>query len=188
MATVGKVGQKLTLEEFLLLPDEKPYREFIDGRIEVKVSPKCPHALIQGRLVITLDRFAQPMQLGLAFPELRCTFGGRSIVGDVVFQKQENVPRDKRGRILDDILVAPDFLVEIRSPGQTLARLRERIRHALSHGCPLAWLIDPRGEWVEVHRPLLAPVRFLAGGILEGEPTLPGFRLAVSEIFDWLFL
>ena len=53
MATrLRRPGQGMTLEEFLRWPriDEKPYLEYVDGRIEVKVSPKGSIAVIEMRM------------------------------------------------------------------------------------------------------------------------------------------
>jgi hypothetical protein len=44
----GRVAKTMSLEEFLRLPqiDEHPYLEYIDGRIEAKVSPQKKHGLL----------------------------------------------------------------------------------------------------------------------------------------------
>ena len=45
MASPARVDKMITLEEFLRMPeiDEHPYMEFIDGRIEAKLSPQKKH-------------------------------------------------------------------------------------------------------------------------------------------------
>jgi Uma2 family endonuclease len=42
MASPARIRKAITLDEFLRLPeiDERPYLEYIDGRIEAKVSPQ----------------------------------------------------------------------------------------------------------------------------------------------------
>jgi hypothetical protein len=52
-----------------------------------------------------------------------------------------------------------------------------------ANGCAL---IDPRSKTVWAYRPGRRAARLSAGGVLDGGPALPGYRLAVSEIFDWL--
>ena len=51
MASPARVDKMITLEEFLRLPeiDEHPYLEYIDGRIEAKVSPQKKHGLLEKR-------------------------------------------------------------------------------------------------------------------------------------------
>ena len=85
MASPTRVRTHPTLEEFLKLPEQKPVLEYIDGRIETKAVPGFKHSMITGRIGERLDEFAEPAGLGGAFPELRCTFAGRSVVPDVVF-------------------------------------------------------------------------------------------------------
>src|SRR5215207_7666611 len=99
MARSPRVRGRMTLEEFLRRPeiDEHPYLEYIDGRIEAKVSPQKKHSVIQGRFVERFNHFATPLRLGYAFPELRCTFAGRSIIPDVVFLLKAHIELDDRG-------------------------------------------------------------------------------------------
>nr|MBA2748970.1 Uma2 family endonuclease [Tatlockia sp.] len=71
---------KITLDEFLKLPETKPYSEYIKGQIFQKPMPQGKHSQLQGKLVTALNNVGEAKQTALAFPELRCTFGGRSIV------------------------------------------------------------------------------------------------------------
>jgi Uma2 family endonuclease len=188
MASPSRIGQAMTLEEFLELPDidEPPYLEFIDGRIEAKVSPQKKHSRLATRLITHLSQFAEPAGLGSAFVELRCTFAGRSIVPDVVFLLAEHILADQAGEIADETPCPPDIHVEIISPKQGMGQAAEKLLHSTAHGCPLGWLIHPYRKRVDVYRPG-RPVEHLASdGVLEGEPVLPGFRLPVAEIFGWL--
>ncbi|HEV3166000.1 MAG TPA: Uma2 family endonuclease [Isosphaeraceae bacterium] len=186
MASPTQAREGLTLEEFLRLPEEKPYLEFIDGRIVAKASAQNQHGAIQAELVTFLNEFARRTKLGRAFVELRRTFGGRSIVPDIVFQRTENTPLDRRGRIANESYQTPDIHVEILSPRQSLKKSREKLAHSTAHGCPLGWLIDPGRETVKVSRPSQPVERLAVGDVLLGDPVLPGLRLALAEIFGWL--
>src|SRR5260370_13441734 len=118
MASAARVGKAITLEEFLSLPeiDEHPYLEYLDGRIEAKVSPQKKHSVIEKRLMNDVDAYSEPRQLGQTFPELRCTFAGRSIIPDVVFLLDDHIDTDERDEILDPTLRPPAIHVEIVSP------------------------------------------------------------------------
>ena len=188
MASRTRIREQMTLEEFLALPEDKPYLEYIDGRIEAKVSPRFKHSLISLRLMEHLNRWSGPARLGLALPELRCTFAGRSIVPDVVFLLREHIEIDSSGEPVDEIPRPPDIHVEIISPEQGMKKAREKLSHSTSHGCSLGWLIHPDKKTIDVYRPGRAAVRMAADGVLEGEPVLPGFRLPVAEVFAWLKL
>lgn len=73
----------LTLEEFLKLPETKPASEYINGRIIQKPMPQGKHSIIQAKLLPAINALVKSRRIALAFPELRCTFGERSIVPDV---------------------------------------------------------------------------------------------------------
>ena len=188
MASPARVGKTMTLEEFLRLPgiDEAPYLEYIDGRIEEKVSPQKKHGRLEKRLMTHIDAYAEPRLLGETFPELRCTFAGRSIIPDVVFLLDEHIETDERGEVLDPTLRPPDIHVEIVSPDQSVLKCREKLAFSRANGCPLGWLIDPIRKTVQVYRPGRRPQRLPEDGVLEGDPVLPGYRLPLAELFEWL--
>ena len=98
----------LTLTEFLKLPETKPASEYINGRIIHKPMPQGKHSAIQGELVSTINSFVKTKRIARAFPELRCTFGDRSIVPDIVVFVWQRIPRDKNGQIANTFAIAPD--------------------------------------------------------------------------------
>jgi Uma2 family endonuclease len=78
MSTV--ITQSLTLEEFLKLPETKPARVYINGEIIQKPMPKGKHSRLQLRLCNSINDVAESVHIAYAFPELRCSFGIRSVV------------------------------------------------------------------------------------------------------------
>jgi Uma2 family endonuclease len=186
MASLSQTRAGMTLEEFLRLPEESPSLEYIDGRIEAKVSPQKRHGAIESKLSAHLNQFAEPRGIGMAFPELRCTFRGRSIVPDVVFLLKEHIEVDEQGYFVDETRLPPDIHVEIISPEQTVRTSHEKLVHSSSHGCSLGWLIHPYRETVDVYRPGQPIEKRASGDVLEGDPILPGYVLPVAELFGWL--
>jgi Uma2 family endonuclease len=153
MASPSQARKTMTLEEFLKLPEEKPYLEYIDGRIEAKVSPQKKQSLITGRLTDRFNRFAEPAGLGLAFPELRCVFAGRAIIPDLDFLLKQNIEVDDQGEPVNDTFCPPDIHVEIISPEQSVQKSHGKLLHSTSHGCPLGVLIHPERKTIDVYRP-----------------------------------
>jgi Uma2 family endonuclease len=186
MASPSRVRDGLTLEEFLELPEAEPAFEYIDGRIEAKVSPRKHHSAIQTELAARLNLFARPARLGRAFVELRCSFAGRSIVPDVVFLLRENIPVDRRGLMTNESSFPPDLHVAVLSPRQSRTKSHDKLAHATRNGCCLGWLIDPSRRTVDVYQADRVRVRLGADGVLEGEPVSRGLRLPVAEILEWL--
>jgi Uma2 family endonuclease len=189
MASPARVGEMMTLEEFLRMPgiDERPYREFIDGRVEVKPYLGARASVLMARLTRSLDLLAEPRDLGESFISLRCTFARRSVVAAIAFLKHEKIGVDENGVIVDETPVAPDLYVEFSNPEEPSDdRPRERLDFATALGCPLGWLIDPERGTVHVFRPGQRAKQVPADGVLDGDPVLPGYRQSVAELFDWL--
>jgi Uma2 family endonuclease len=187
MASVPKLDRPLTLETFLKRPEieEAPVQEFINGRVEYKAVPQAQHARLTGRLYMAFNLFAAAGNLGESFPELRCTYLGRSIVPDLAFLLDEHIEYDENDKLVNRIHRPPDIHVEIVSPDQSLKICREKLVHSTAHGCALGLLIDPESERIEIYRP--GTVEALPpDGAISGDPVLPGFRLEVAEVFGWL--
>jgi Uma2 family endonuclease len=177
----------LTLEAFLAMPETKPASEFVDGEIVQKPMPKGKHSIVQRELTFTLDRPLSAQNLAQAFPELRCSFGGRSVVPDVSVFTIERIPRDPDGTIANDFLIAPDWTIEILSPDQRQTKVVKNIVHCLKHGAAMGWLIDPDDRTVFVYYPNGGMAIFDAP---DDRLPMPEFaqslELSVGEVFGWL--
>ena len=174
-----------TLEQFHRFPEIKPALEFINGRIEQKMSPNLPHSLIGTEFPARINAFARP-KIGRAVVELRCSFGGESFVPDISFFRRGRLPREKSGVYAERVLVPPDLTIEILSPGQTVAKLSARIARCLSKGVRLSWLVQVRRPRVLVFRPGQPSEELLPGQTLSGDDVIPGFTLSLDELFGWL--
>ena len=91
---VQSATKQVTLEEFLQLPETDPASEYIDGRIIPKPMPQGKHSKLQSKIVTAINQVVETQQIAFAFPELRCTFGGRSIVPDVAVFAWGRIPID----------------------------------------------------------------------------------------------
>jgi len=181
--------EKLTLEEFLKLPETKPASEYIDGRIIRKPMPQGKHSKLQGRLVTAINAVVEPQRVALAFPELRCTFGDRSIVPDVAVFAWDRIPVDENGDVANVFQLAPDWTIEILSPEQSQTKVTGNILHCLGHGSQMGWLVDPDERSLLVY-PLGQQPQLLQ------EPTqvllvpslVADLHLTIDELFGWLKL
>ena len=91
MVTITQV-KHFTLEDFLALPETKPASEYINGEITQKSMPKGRHSRLQGKLCNVINNLVEDSKTAYAFPELRCSFGTRSIVPDIAVFQWQNIP------------------------------------------------------------------------------------------------
>ncbi|MEQ8386606.1 MAG: Uma2 family endonuclease [Coleofasciculus sp. A1-SPW-01] len=179
---------QLTLAEFLAQPETKPAREYVNGQIHQKPMPQGEHSVLQGSLVTAINQVAIPEKLAYAFPELRCTFGGRSIVPDVSVFTWERIPRKANNRIENKFKIAPDWTIEILSPDQSPSRVIDNILFCLNHGTKLGWFIEPDDESVMVFQPNQLPVVKYEADSLPILDNLGDWQLTVADVFSWLNL
>jgi len=173
-----------TLAEFLDRPDleDSPAWEYLDGRAVQKPMPKFRHSLLQKRLIGAIDAVGDRYT---AMPELRCTFGDRSIVSDVAVIARERVPLTDEGTLIDEFLAAPDWLIQILLPKQSLNRVIEPLLQSLQLGSRLVWLVDPQDRSVLTFLPDRQPLLHRRTVPLPCLPDLP-LTLTAEQIFDWL--
>jgi len=85
---------------------------------------------------------------------------------------------------------APDLAVEILSPGNTFAEMHDKEMHDklveyFANGTGLAWLLHPQERYIWVYRSAVEPDRLLKSeDTLTGEEVVPGFVLALTELFQ----
>ncbi len=148
---VATPTKPLTLEEFLILPETKPASEYVEGMIFYKPMPQGKHSILQTRLVMLINAILMEQGIATAFTELRCTFGGRSIVPDISIVKQENIPEDEDGEIANVFEFSPAWMIEILSPDQSTTKVVTKILHCLQHGTEVGWLIDPAEKSIFIY-------------------------------------
>ncbi len=177
---------QLTLAEFLELPETKPASEYIDGQIYQKPMPQGEHSILQGSLVTAINQIGKPQKLALAFPELRCTFGGRSMVPDISVFEWSRIPRKANGRIENKFEIPPDWVIEILSPDQSPSRVIDKIIFCLKQGTKLGWFIEPEDESVMVFQPNQLPDVKYAADNLPVVDVLGDWQLSVADVFTYL--
>jgi len=176
--------QVLTLESFLASAPIKasPAWEYMDGSTYQKPMPKTRHSLLQKRLLNVIDGHTDYYT---ALPELRCTFGGRSIVPDVAVVAWDRILVDSNGEPEDDFTQAPDWSIEILSPQQSANRVIDNILHCLSHGCQMGWVIDPGDYSIMTFLPNQAPQVCRDEHPLTLLPEVE-ITLTPQQVFGWL--
>jgi len=79
---------------------------------------------------------------------------------------------------------APDLAVEVLSPSDSITKTEQKLNRLLAHGTRLAWMVDLKHKSVRIYR---EPEKFellREGRYLRGNSVLPGFRFAITRLFD----
>lgn len=168
------------------LEDANDYRiELIDGKI-VLMSPSGYEsdevAFEFGR---QLANWTKPRKLG------RVTGAGAGFVlpdadtraPDVSFVQAERLRRSPESFAE----LAPDLMVEVKSPTDSLKGLRAKIDRFLVQGTRVGILIHPKQRWVEIRRSDTEPVTLKDGDVLTIPDLLPGWEVQISELWSPVF-
>lgn len=99
--------------------------------------PQGNHSRLQLKFCNAVNAIAEEQQIAMAFPELRCTFGGRLIVPDATVFLWQRIPFDANGEVENSFEIYPDWTVEILSPEQKTTKVIRNILHCLKHGSQL---------------------------------------------------
>ena len=180
-------SSRISLNEFLDLPETKPTSEFIDGQIIQKPMPQGEHSRIQSKLCAIINQAVEEQRIACAFTELRCLCGQDATVPDITVFYWERIPLTESGRVANRFEIQPDWMIEILSPNQSQTLVMAKILNCLANGTKLGWLIDPSESAILV----ISPDRRI--DILTGIsqlPVLEGIELVLTpvEIFSWLKL
>jgi Uma2 family endonuclease len=175
---------RLTLDEFLKLPETQPASEYVDGQIIQKPALQGKQSIIQTELVETLNAQLKPLRIAQAFSKFRCTFAGRSIMPDISILRWTRIPRDQSSEIDHRFELAPDWIMEILAPDQSQTKVIKNMLHCLEYGTQIAWLIDPEERTIFVYQP---QQQVLVFDLPEQRLPIPLFatdlRLTVAEVF-----
>ena len=170
-------GRRMTEAEYLSLPEEKPYLEYVDGVVLQKPMTNAAH----GRLVGFID---------FAFGLYMRSHGGdygperRVYLADGSGYRLPDTSYWAPGRPSGDDSI-PTLAVEVRSPDQTMDEQRQKCRAFRRNGVGVCWLIDPESRTVEVFEGGTERHASNQDEILTS-PLLPGFELPLKDLFATL--
>ena len=95
-------------------------------------------------------------------------------------ERWENLSPEERQRFSR---IAPDFVIELRSPTDSLPDLQAKMEEYITNGVRLGWLIDPQTRRVHIYVPQRETVILDDPESVSGADILPGFTLDVREIW-----
>lgn len=179
---------QMTAAEFLALPwEDTRWSELIDGEVVVN-DPSRMHNGSQGEVFVALKNWSREA-------------GGRGWVGftldiqidesnvhkpDALWYREARAP----GRSDPRPYLAPDLVVEVRSPSTWRFDIGRKKDNYERNGVGELWLVDTAADAVYVFRrsrpdaPRFDVSLELSPGETLTSPLLPGFALGVARIFE----
>lgn len=189
----------LTADEFLAIANtDQAKLELVRGEVRAMSPASGGHGSISSNLVDQLGPYVRARRLGRAFGDnvgfllpLPLDMQRRTADGeprdtvrspDAAFVRRDRIPPRGFGR--GWVRMAPDFAVEVLSPDETASETNEKLDDYRAAGTPLLWVIDPEKRVVTVYA-ADAPTRwFRSGDTLECGGVIPGFTIAVADLFE----
>jgi Uma2 family endonuclease len=175
----------VTAEDLLHMPGDGVRRELMRGEVREMPPAGGEHGSTSMGIGARLYILARERKLGTVFGSDTGFVIERDpdtvLAPDCAFVRAGRLPRPIPKGFLP---LAPDLVVETVSPGDRPGEVREKTERWLEAGVGLLWTIDPGRRTVTIHKPGAAPRAIAVGDFLEGEEVLPGFRVAVADLFD----
>jgi Uma2 family endonuclease len=170
----------------IILPEAKPALEWVDNRVLQKVTPQRKHALAQGEFAAALINWSRDRHNGMAGTEWHFQVRppgeiSRTLVPDVAFLSYDRMPYEEQ-QATEIPRIAPDVVVEIRSPDDRQKDIDEKVRVYLAAGTTVLFLVDPETRTVTIRD--AHGVRSVGDGDVLEHPALPGFTLQTHLLFD----
>ena len=98
----------------------------------------------------------------------------------IPLEKWNNLTPQQRQKFLP---LCPDFVIELRSPSDSLKTLQNKMKEYLENGTKLGWLINPKAKPVEIYRQGKEVEILDNPTTLSGEDVLPDFVLDLELIW-----
>jgi Uma2 family endonuclease len=175
-----------TAEEFLNTTGPPGVKlELIRGEVVNMCRPGFRLGRCQLRVGVILDQYGRATRRGRATVETGFVTerGPDTVRGpDVSFWNAEQVPFDQEPEGYPAGF--PDLCVEVLSPSNVWARIREKMREYFRGGTRMVWIVDPEERTVMVYRSPDEGQIFHESATLVCEDVLPEFSCAVGEFFS----
>ncbi len=173
---------RISIDEFLAMPETEPPSELIDGEIVQKPMANEDHGTLVAELIGLLGNYLHASGEGRVLTEVRHADRPDEWVylPDInVALGKRTTPRGSRAPVENIV----DFAIEVLSPDDRLSRVLRRIDLYLRAGTRLLWLVDPENRSITVYRRAEQPVSHYAPEVIDAQPVLSGFALDLAELF-----
>jgi Uma2 family endonuclease len=183
---MSTASQLLTADDLWNLSDRNGRYELVRGELRAMTPAGFDHGAVTSNLSAPLALHVKVHRLGIVVAAETGFVISRDPdtvrAPDIGFIRRERLPAE--GRPIKFWPGAPDLAVETISPSDTVFEVDEKVDEWLGAGAEAVWVLNPRQKSVRIHRADRTVQILSATDVLDGEQLVPGFRIAVSEIFE----
>ncbi|HRQ37935.1 MAG TPA: Uma2 family endonuclease [Chloroflexota bacterium] len=179
-----KLSPKLiTGEELYAMGDIGP-SELVKGEIKYHIPTGHPHGYFESLIAFFLTMFVREHKSGRVLTGEVGIYTDRNPdtvrAADVIFISHKRFRQARSAGYLD---VAPELVVEVMSPDNTWSEVQKKLAEYFAVDVLMVWVVDPQLEQVHVYRSPEQMKLLRKEDALTGGDVLPGFQVALTEIF-----
>jgi Uma2 family endonuclease len=167
-------------------PADHDHYEIVDG-FHVELPPMSVDSQVLAcRLTWHLTGFGLEHRVGCAYTEILFKLPlpvNRNRRPDVAFVPYTRWPLDRPFPSTNGWDVLPDLCVEVVSPTDMADEIMDKLREYFQAGVRLVWVFYPRHQVVHIYDSLTTVRGQGRNDTLDGGVVLPGFQLALAELF-----
>ena len=183
---MASVETPLAAEEFGRMPDDGRRTELVQGRIVELPPPKAVMGRSAFEFAFLLGDFVEDHDLGHIVINDAGIITERNpdtIRGaDIAYYSYARLPRGPVPDSYSD--VAPELVIEVRSPSDRWADIQEKVDEYLKAGVLIVCVLDPEPQTARLYYPDQPPRTLGPDDELTLPDVLPGFAVPVRRFFE----
>ena len=173
----------MTAEDLLLLPDDGMQRELIRGVLTEDMPPGYEHGVVEARIARLFANYTEENDYGEVLSGDSGFLLERSpdtVRGpDVAWVAPGRLP----GPVAGYAELAPELVVEVKSPSNSNREMTDRAMMWLHSGSRMVLVADPRPATLTLYLPGQPPQVLSESDVFDGADVLPGFTAPVWSFF-----
>jgi len=179
------VRQQVAADELLHMPDDGFRYELVQGELRQMNPAGNVHGRVAMSIAWRLAQYVDANRLGTVYATqtgFRLSIDPDTVrAPDVASVSQARV--ETVGEVEGFWPEAPDLAIEVVSPGDSYTDVEEKVFAWLDAGTKMVVVINPRQRSATVYKSPNDITAFAEADVLNGGGVVPGFELAVREIF-----
>ncbi len=181
------VRREVTAGELLCMPDDGARYELVRGELRKMAPAGNVHGRVAMNFGIFLGTHVKAQGLGAVFAAgtgFRLHRDPDTVrAPDMAFISRERLA--EVGETEGYWPGAPDLAVEVVSPSDVYVEVEEKVFGWLDAGAKMVAVVNSRRRSVTVYRSRTEISVLTGDDVMDGDDVVPGFRLAVRELFAW---